>query len=145
MRVYGRIAGVSEATYISLSPIPMTSGLAPLRANTRWSGSSLEITPKRVRAAHLVQRATHRLDDTAAGLGRPVVHLDQMRENFRVGFALEDVAEFDQAGSQRGVVFDDPIVDHGDLSVAVHMRMGVGIGGTAVGRPARMPDADRSG
>ena len=45
LRVYCRIAGMSEATNISPSPSPTTSGEAPLRAKISRSGASDEITP----------------------------------------------------------------------------------------------------
>ena len=42
-RVWLRMAGTSEATKYSLSPMPMTTG-GPLRAATIFSGSAREIT-----------------------------------------------------------------------------------------------------
>ena len=96
--------------------------------------------PEGVSAAYLGQRAADGRFEIAV-----VVHLDQMREHFGVGFALKDVAEFDQARAQRRVVLDDAVVNDGDLARAVHVRVGVGVRGAPVGRPAGMPHADRSG
>ena len=71
-----------------------------------------------------------------------VVQFDEVREHLGIGLAAEDVAELEQACAQRGVVFDDAVVDDRDASAAVQMRVRVGVGGRAVRRPASMPDAD---
>jgi hypothetical protein len=46
-------------------------------------------------------------------------------------------------GRQRLIVLDDAVVDHGDLVRGVRMR--VAFGGAAMGRPARVADADGAG
>ena len=71
-----------------------------------------------------------------------MVHFDQVREHFGIGLALEDVARCDQLRTQRRVVFDDAVVHDGDASGAVHVRMGVSVVGTAVGRPTRVAETD---
>jgi hypothetical protein len=91
---------------------------------------------QRERAAHLRQRAPQRGDEVAL-----VVRLDEVREHFGVGLAAEDVAFAEQLRAQRRVVLDDAVVDDGDPAAAVHVRVRVGVGGAAVGRPARVPDA----
>src|SRR5690606_2551099 len=47
-----------------------------------------------------------------------------------------------QLGPQRGEVLDDAIVDDRDPSVVGQVRVGVGVGGGAVGGPAGVPDGD---
>ena len=95
---------------------------------------------QRVGAAYFAERAPNGRLEVAV-----VVHLDQVREHFGVGLALENVAEVDQAGTKRRVVLDDAVVDDRDFSGTVHMRVGVGVRGTPVGRPARVSHADRPG
>ena len=129
---------MSEATNISPSPRPTTSGEAPLRAKIRRSGASDEITPSAKAPSTSRQRAAHRSDEIAL-----VVALDEVREHLGVGLAAKRVPFADQLGAQRGVVLDDPVVDDGDLRRAVQMRVRVLIGGPAVRRPARVADADR--
>src|SRR5919205_62683 len=46
-------------------------------------------------------------------------------------------------GAQRGEVLDDPVVDDRDPAVRGQVRVRVAVGRPAVGRPARVPDADR--
>ncbi len=95
---------------------------------------------QRVGAAYLGKRAPHGGFEVAV-----VVHLDQMRKDFGIGLALENVTEADQPSTQRSVVFDDAVMNDGDLSGAVHMRVRVGVRGTPVGCPARVAHADRPG
>ena len=46
---------------------------------------------------------------------------------------------------ERGVVFDDAVMDDGDRAVAAEVRMGVAFVGGAVRRPARVADAGAAG
>ncbi len=59
----------------------------------------------------------------------------------RVGLAAERVALAQQVGLELGEVLDDAVVDDGELVVVGEVRVGVGVRGTAVGRPARVADA----
>ena len=51
------------------------------------------------------------------------------------------VAFLDQLLLQRQIIFDDAVVHHDDVAVAIAMRMRVLFGGAAVRRPARVADA----
>ena len=63
-----------------------------------------------------------------------------MHQHLGISTALEGVATADQLLLQHQIVFDDAIVDEGDLAVGGEMRVGVlGIGFT-VGGPAGMAD-----
>ena len=46
----------------------------------------------------------------------------------------------DQLAPQLGVVLDDAVVDDRQAPLAIQVRMGVGLGHAAVGRPARVPE-----
>ena len=65
---------------------------------------------------------------------------DQMRDHFGVGLAGEGAAVGDQLLAQRPEILDDAVMDQGDLVGRV--RMGIVAGRRAVGRPARVRDAD---
>ena len=64
---------------------------------------------------------------------------DDVHDRLGVGVALEHVALGAELRLQLAEVLDDAVVDDRDL--AVHVRMGVALGGTPVRRPARMADA----
>ena len=91
-----------------------------------------------IRAVRLPQRPRKGFEQggsVSAALG------DQMGQHFRIGFGLEDVPLGKQALLQFLKVFDDAVMDDGELVVAADMGMRVAFGGHAVGGPARMPDA----
>ena len=67
--------------------------------------------------------------------------LDQVGDDFGVGFGGELVAFRDQFLLEREIVFDDAVVDDDDGSAAVAVGMGVFFGGAAVGGPASVSDA----
>ena len=92
---------------------------------------------EREQPAHQQQRAADRV------LEAVVFHLalDQVRDDFRVGFGDELVALALQLLLQVEVVLDDAVVDDDDLAGAVAVRMGVFFGRPAVRRPARVADA----
>ncbi|EXI75846.1 MAG: hypothetical protein AW07_00774 [Candidatus Accumulibacter sp. SK-11] len=64
---------------------------------------------------------------------------NQVRDHFGIGVGSEDVGESPEASTQRLVVLDDPVMDHGQP--AGDVRMGVPLARHAVRRPARMSDA----
>ncbi len=64
---------------------------------------------------------------------------DDVHDRLGVGVALEHVALGAELRLELAEVLDDAVVDDRDL--AVHVRMRVALGGTAVRRPARMADA----
>jgi hypothetical protein len=92
---------------------------------------------QRVRAVRLPQRDPRGLGDVAG-----VRLLDEVRERFRVGVRAQLVAALAQTVAQRLEVFDDAVVDDGDLARAIGVRVGVQVVGPAVRRPARMGKAD---
>ena len=67
---------------------------------------------------------------------------DEDGEHFGVGLAGEGVAFFGEELLEGDVVFDDAVVDQGDLAGVVDMGMGVAFGGSAVGGPAGVGHAD---
>jgi len=74
--------------------------------------------------------------DAAAALA-----MDQVADDFGVGFGFERVAIGAQLLAQRLVVLDDAVVDHGDSRVR-KLWMGVGLAGSSMGGPARVRDPD---
>ncbi len=68
-----------------------------------------------------------------------------MDDGLGVRFAPEHIAVGDQFLAQREIVLDDPVVHDGKAPVIGQMGMGVDVRWRAVGRPARVPDADDAG
>ena len=97
---------------------------------------ALEQERQRERAAQARQRRLDRLRGRAA-----LLHLlgDEMRDDFGVGFGLEDVALGLQLFAQLAEILDDAVVHDRDL--VGRMRMRVDFVGLAVRRPARVADA----
>ncbi len=71
--------------------------------------------------------------------------LNQVGQNLGVGFGAEDVPFFGQNIAQGFVVFDDAVMDDRQLTLAVGVRVGVGVVRLAVGGPAGVGDADLCG
>ena len=69
---------------------------------------------------------------------------DQIDQYLRVSVALECVTVFDQRLFQHPVIFDDTIVDQGDIARIGVVGMGVDVVRFAVCRPTGVGDADRS-
>ena len=90
-----------------------------------------------VGAAELPERALDRI--LQAG-GVFEVALDQMRQHLRVGLGLEGVALGQEPLLDREVIFQNAVVDHHEGAAAVGVRVGVLLGGAAVGGPARVPE-----
>ena len=63
--------------------------------------------------------------------------MDQVRDDFGIGFGPELIALGEQFGANRFVVFDDAVVDDGN-PLAGQVRMRIGFGHAAVRGPARM-------
>ena len=95
---------------------------------------------ERVDPAEPRQRGAHGL------LERAPVHvlLDQVGDDLGIGLGDERVSLGEQLALELEEVLDDAVVDDDDLAVAVAVRVGVLVGGTAVGRPARVADPERS-
>lgn len=65
---------------------------------------------------------------------------EQMGDDLGVGLGRQIVAALGKFGAQRGKVLDDAVVHDGDAPRIVEMRVGIGIGGSAVGGPTGVPD-----
>ena len=63
----------------------------------------------------------------------------QVGDHFSIGFRSERVTAALQRLFNLLVVFDNAVMHHGDVIAAV-VRMGIGLGGFAVGGPARVRD-----
>jgi hypothetical protein len=141
---------------------PMTAG-GPKRAATSLSGSLAERTPM---AKAPVRRLTARRTASSSGMGEcgedcrsrrrarqsrafrvfldsaaRLISLDEVGDDFGVGFGDEDVALGDELGLEGEVVFDDAVVDDDERAGAVAVGVGVLFGGAAVGGPAGVADA----
>ncbi len=92
------------------------------------------------------ERSAQFLNGLADGLFEIAIQvaLHQVGHHFGVGLGIEDVAFRLQAVLQFQIVFDDAVVHHHHVAVAIAMGMGVLFGGPAVGRPASVPDAERA-
>ncbi len=69
-----------------------------------------------------------------------MIFLDQVGDDFGVGFGRELMAFGNQLLFQREIVLDDAVVDDDDFSGAIAVRVGVFFSGAAVGGPAGMAD-----
>ena len=79
----------------------------------------------------------------STGGGSVVLNLlDQVSDDFGVGFGDELVALRGEFALEIEVVFDDAVVDDDDAAGAVAMGMGVFFGGAAMGSPAGVADAE---
>ena len=87
------------------------------------------------------QHRQHGSDEVAGGLTVPICLGDQVHGDLGVGVAGKLHAGLLQLVAQGGEVLDDAVVDDGDLAGGVAMRVCVAVGGTAVGRPAGVPQA----
>ena len=67
--------------------------------------------------------------------------LDDERRNFGIGFGRERIALGGEFLAQGSEVLDDAVMD--DRKPRRGVRMGVGLRGLAMRRPARVADADR--
>ena len=80
--------------------------------------------------------------DRLARGGCVVLHLlDQVGDDFGIGLGLEGVAFVLELLLEGQVVFDDAVVHHDDVAFAVAVRVGVFLGGAAMGGPPRVADA----
>ena len=95
---------------------------------------------QRKRAAQPAKRGMDRL---LRRLALRQLVLDRESRDLGIGLGGETVSLGGELLAQRLEVLDDAVVDHGEPGRSV--RMGVGDRRLAVGRPARMSDADRPG
>jgi hypothetical protein len=108
-----------------------------LRTATIVFGSSAEIRTRANRPRRRVKGATH---GSREAVVTPLL-LDQVRYHFRVRLCDERVTLRNQLALELEVVLNDAVVHHDDATFAVAVRVRVFFRGTAVCRPAGMPDA----
>ena len=136
-RVWLRIAGVSDATKNSFSPIPTTIG-GPLRTAMIFSGSSVEIatnakSPRMCRSARRAASSSLWSDPISCSIRCAMIS---------VSVSVTNVwPQLLQLVLQVEVVLDDAVVHDDDLAGAVLVRMGVLFSRPAVRGPARVADA----
>ena len=70
-----------------------------------------------------------------------IVLLNQVGDDFRIGFGGELVAFGDQLFLERKIVFDNAVVHDHDGAGAIAVGMGIFLGGAAMRGPARVSDA----
>ena len=81
--------------------------------------------------------------DRSAGGGSVVLDLlDEVGDDFGIGFGDEFVALRGEFALEVEVIFDDAVVDDDDAAGAVAMGVGVFFGGAAMGGPAGVADAE---
>ncbi len=81
-------------------------------------------------------------DGRAGGCGFVLHLLDEVGDDFGIGFGDELVALRGEFALEVEVVFDDAVVDDDDAAGAVAMGMGILFRGAAVGGPAGVADAE---
>lgn len=65
-----------------------------------------------------------------------------MRNDLGVGLGCKNDTAFFQSAFQLRIVFNDPVMDYGDLFVPIDMRVGVYLAWNPVGCPAGMSYPD---
>ena len=71
------------------------------------------------------------------------MHLvDEVGQDLGVGVAGQIVAPVGEQFPQCFIVFDDPVVDHGNFAIAPQMRMGIAVAGRSVSGPTRVANAN---
>ena len=97
---------------------------------------------QRVGALHGGEHAVHCLEHVAAG---GVIVVQQLGHHLRVRLGAEGVALGGELGAEQGVVLDDAVVDNGEQAALADLGMGVDVVGLAMGGPAGMAHAQRTG
>lgn len=69
----------------------------------------------------------------------------QVCHDLGVRLGLQPVSALGQLGAERGEVLDDAVVHDGHAPRVVEVRVGVGVGGPAVGRPPGVPEPRGTG
>ena len=97
-----------------------------------------------VSADDLLERRAGRFEQPRFGrrAARLIINLaDEVSQHFSVRLRAEFVSRFDESGAKHLIILDDAVVDEGQLSGLVKMRMRVFVGGPAMGGPPRVADA----
>ena len=68
--------------------------------------------------------------------------LNEVGDDFCVGFGDESVPLVSKLMLEHKVIFNDAVMDHDDAAGAVTMRVGIFLRGSAVGSPPRMTDTE---
>ena len=131
-------------------PRPTTSG-EPRRAPSRNAGQAGVEQRDGIGALGLARGGQHgvrqQFGRQRLALGEPLVEViaDQVGQHLRVRLRKELIAVPEQPVTEGGVVFDDAIVDQRQFAGLVLMRMGIGVAGQPVRRPAGVADAQGTG
>ena len=71
--------------------------------------------------------------------------VDEVDEHLSIRITHKGVAVGFEACAEGLVIFDDPVVDHGEASKTRGVRVGIDVVGRPVGGPAGVPDAHGTG
>ena len=86
--------------------------------------------------------ANQAVEDLEHSLGeRAILAPEKLGDKLGVGVGLDFYSGLEEAVAQLSVVLQDAVVHHGHRSGGVGLRVGIGLGGGSVGRPARVADA----
>ncbi len=96
-----------------------------------------------VRPHHLGKRLPHRFREGQTGF--PLHLLDKLHEDLRVGLALKTVALVFELLLNDSVVFDDAVVHQSKGAIGADVGVRIDVIRRAVGRPARVSNADGPG
>ena len=86
-----------------------------------------------------LQHREHRGHEVAGGRALAVCPRHQMHRDLAVGVTGELDTLGLQFGPQHREVLDDAVVHHGEAARGIPVRVGIAVGGPAVGRPAGVP------
>ena len=87
------------------------------------------------------QAAAHGLQHVVALI---VMEFQQLGHHLRIRVGLEGDALLEQVLLELHIVFNDAVVDQGDLPIGADVGVGVDVAGLAVGGPAGVSDAQRT-
>ena len=110
----------------------------PSRAATIFCGSRVESVTSAY--APVITFTVFSTASSSVGAFRRRKFLDQVRDDFRVGFSDELMPFGDQLVLQLQIILNDPVVHHHDFAAAIAMRMRVFLGRPSVRGPARVAD-----
>ncbi len=99
---------------------------------------------KGVEAADLAEHRSHAPDNSLGILRSPDGVLDQMCDDFRIGFADERVASLLKPFTELSKILDDSIMDNRKSAGAIDVRMGVFVSNAAVRCPSGVSKSNGS-
>ena len=122
----------SDITGNEIAPLPVTQNQrAVLSDGDDLVGTVGAQDAQGVGSLDAVEHPAHGLEQVAV-----VEVLDELGHHLGVGLRGEGDPLVHEEGLQLGVILDDPVVDHSNLSAAAHLRVGVDVAGGPVGGPA---------